>query len=270
MIKRIGETQHQSCLILTSRERPREISHETGRDIRLLSLTDLELSDCKTMLRNAAISGTDEALVALYSGNPLSLQIISVAVKESFDGDIVHFLKEGTSIFGNVYDLLDKQFLRLASSEKEVLYRLAIEREPVSMDTLMTSSIQTSFKGDLLTTLNTLFRRNLIESRTTSKFTLQPVIMEYIVGEIIKKVCQEIELEKLQFLLHYALIHAQARDYIRESQIQLIFKPIADQLLKTSELEQVAERLLKMLADLRERRSHKFNYMAGNLLNLLV
>ena len=31
LIKRLGEAQHQSCLLLTSREKPKEVEHAEGK-----------------------------------------------------------------------------------------------------------------------------------------------------------------------------------------------------------------------------------------------
>lgn len=51
LLKRVGEAQHQSCLILTSRERPKELILSVGKDMRLLHLKGLETMEGKEIYR---------------------------------------------------------------------------------------------------------------------------------------------------------------------------------------------------------------------------
>jgi WD40 repeat protein/DNA-binding XRE family transcriptional regulator len=273
LIKRVGETIHQSCLMLTSRERPREISHKSGKAVRVLPLKGLPVADSMEILRKAEAFGTEEAkkaLIALYSGNPLALRIVSATIKELFEGDVEYFLKEGTAVYGDVYDLLKQQFRRLAPAEKELLYWLALEREPVSVERLRSDILHTPSRGELLTTLHALSRRSLIESSSGGGFLLQPVIMEYILHELIQDLCREIEDEQPALLLQYALIKAQTKDFLRESQIQLLLKPLVQKLASDGDQQEIEKKLQRLLAAVREKKPTKRNYLAGNILNLLL
>src|SRR5947209_1342071 len=59
LIQRIGEVKHQSCLILTSREKPREISRLEGKThpIRSMQVSGVELSEARKILENEALVG---------------------------------------------------------------------------------------------------------------------------------------------------------------------------------------------------------------------
>jgi hypothetical protein len=275
LIKRIGESQHQSCLLLTSREKPKEVAHAEGKTspVRSLHLTGLELAEGKEILQGADLFGSDDAwkaLIYLYAGNPLALKIVSGTIREVFGGDIVRFLKEGKAVFGDVDDLLDKQFRRLSALEQEILYWLAVEREAVSLDDLRENIVRLASKEVLVRALDSLRRRYMIETSNGASFTLQPVVMEYVTNKLVEQVYKEIDAEKPKLLANHALMKAQAKDYVRESQFRLILEPVIQRLLDTLEREDIGHKFKRMLSTLRETSSHKANFAAGNLLNLMV
>ena len=73
----MGEADHQSCLLLTSREKPREITRMEGAAslVRTFPLAGIEQVDGRKLLYDKDLSGSDETwatLIHLYSGNPLA------------------------------------------------------------------------------------------------------------------------------------------------------------------------------------------------------
>jgi len=74
-----------------------------------------------------------ETLIKVYRGNPLSLKIISTTIHDLFGGSITDFLGYDTLVIGEINDLLYQQFQRLSELEKDIMYSLAIEQEPVSL-----------------------------------------------------------------------------------------------------------------------------------------
>lgn len=60
-----------------------------------------------------------------------------------------------------------------------------------------------------------------IESSNVASFTLQPAVMEYVTNKLVEQVCKEIDVEKLKLLAKHALLKAQAKEYVRESQVRL-------------------------------------------------
>ncbi len=82
LFRRVGETEHRSCLLLTSREKPRDVAllEGTGRPIKSLDLATLDLAAGRAILESGGLIGTDEnwaTLVDRYSGNPLALKLIA-------------------------------------------------------------------------------------------------------------------------------------------------------------------------------------------------
>ena len=67
--------------------------------------------------------------------------------------------------------------------------------------------------------------------RNADGLTQQPVVMEYVICQFIDRVSDEIVEQAPKLFISHALTKAQAKDYLRETQINLILRPIADQLI---------------------------------------
>ncbi|MBD2386262.1 NB-ARC domain-containing protein [Cylindrospermum sp. FACHB-282] len=275
LLWRLGETQHQSCLLLTSREKPDEIAalEGDGLPVRTLALSGLEVAAGQTILTLKGLLGTENEtrqLVECYRGNPLALKIAATSIRDLHEGNITRFFTEGTTVFKGIGNLLEQQFKTLSTSEQQVMYWLAINREKVSVAELQTAFTPTMPKSNLMEVLESLLWRSLIESNT-SAFTQQPVVMEYVTDCFIEQVCQEIVTESPQYLLTHALMPAQAKEYIRDSQIDLIVRPILDQLQITfGSTHQLEDKVGKLIRKLQNKPIDPVGYGGGNLLNLLA
>src|SRR5205807_5378853 len=122
LLRRVGETTHQSCLLLTSREKPIDLVPLEGsrKPVRALRLDGLETDASEQLLAEKEVVGIpqDQArLVEVYAGNPLALNIVAQTIVELFGGEIAPFLEQGEVIFGSVRELLDEQFDRLSAVE---------------------------------------------------------------------------------------------------------------------------------------------------------
>ena len=119
--------------------------------------------------------------------------------------------------------------------------------------------------------LVSLQRRSLIETRGAGQFTLQPVIMEYVTNNLTKQAYEELIGEGTpEIWTNYALMKAQAKDYVRDSQVRLILGPIARQLLDRMGKIGIEQKLNGLLAAERLMRPQYRSYLGGNVLNLLV
>jgi WD40 repeat protein len=271
----IGATSHQSCLLLTSREKPHELALLEGKflAVRSLPLYGVELAEAREMLKNSGLFGSHETwheFIAYYSGNPLALKIVSEPVRELFQGDIAAFLEQKEGLINNVQDLLNQQFQRLSALEQSILYWLAIEREAVSFNELHADMLPAPSKGDLMEALNSLRRRCMIESSSTARFSLQPVILEYVTNRFIQHIVQEIATETGTLLESHALIKARAKDYTRQSQVRLILGPIAERILALLGSRGSEQRLQRRCTELRGVEYPRPGYAIGNMLNLLL
>ncbi|MEB3279140.1 MAG: NB-ARC domain-containing protein [Lyngbya sp.] len=276
LIKRLGETRHQSCLLLTSREKPREIAALEGEilNVRSLQLTGLETADCQALIQAKGIVASPEQwhqLIARYAGNPLAIKIVTTTIDDVFGGEVSEFLeqiKQGTAIFGDIRDLLEQQLGRLSELELEIMYWLAINREPISLPELRKDLLSVVSSPEAIESLESLRRRSLIE-KSSRGFTQQPVVMEYIIEQFIEQIFREIQSEHIDFLNRYALIKSQAKDYIRESQTRVILNPIVQRILERYPLgKELQEKFQNLLMRLRNPAQEKSGYAGGNLINL--
>ena len=277
LFTRIGESLHQSCLIITSREKPKEITLlEAISDVCSWQLTGLNTKAGQSIFtKYGSFSGSDDewkAVIQTYNGNPLALKFAAVEIQEALNGNISNFvrtfLNEGQVIFNNIRKLLESQFQRLSNLEKDIMYWLAINREPCSTLELQADIISSLPQPELLEALASLRRRTLIEKNNQDKFSLQNVIMEYMTDKLIGEVYQEIKTEHIQLLNSHALIKAQSKDYVREAQIRLILNPIKEFLLLNN-----GSNANVQLTELIARQKQNFyripSYFAGNIINLL-
>ena len=272
----IGTNQHQSCLLLTSRVKPRDIKPMHGLyPVQTLELDGLDTAAGRAIFQdiaeanNANFAGSPEdwsRLISFYSGNPLALEITARHILRRFNGNLSEFLKHDLMIFGEIRQFLDWHFKRLTAAEKNVLYWLALNREAVSIAELKKDLVSSVEEKYLPETLDAIERQIPLE-KNANRLTLQPVLIEYLSERIIAEVTQELETGKLKILNTHALIKASAKDYVKDSQIRLILQPIIDRLNVALELENSLEnRLSKPLQNLNRQVP---GYTAGNLLNLM-
>ncbi len=277
LIERVGETTHSSCLVVTAREKPREFNRLGGSKsaVRVLNLAGLSDLEAREILADKGLTGSSdesvEALTNRYSGNPLALKIVAEFILEVFNGQIEAFLKSSKMVFGDIADLVDEQFERLSDLERQVMYWLAIEREPVGLELLAVDLLQPEPGKELLEALSSLRRRSLLETgEFSSVFTLQPVVMEYVTERFTQLVFQEIQARELRILVSHAVMKAQAREYVRHNQVHFILKPILAKLMVSSKGPQALQQhLISLFGQLREKPISEQGYAGGNLVNLL-
>ncbi len=233
LLRRLGGERHQSCLLLTSREKPEEIAAFEGKTlpVRSLQLRGLQVEDAVEIFKAKGFSGSEMGLtqlIDLYGGNPLALKVITTMVQEVFNSNVVDFLKQNTLVLGDrLRTLLKEQVNRLSDLEKEVVYWLAIEREPISLSRLRDDLLFPPTHSQLMEALASLERRCLIDKATPtliekmteaseSLFTLQPLVMKYAIEEFIEQALDEIdavletqEIEQFKVLRNHALIKPQ-------------------------------------------------------------
>jgi len=214
-LRRIGEERHDSCLLLTSRDKPREISLMEGQSgpVRALPLNGLKDVEARNILQEKGLSGEQkwDTLIEIYKGNPLALKIIAARIKELVNGDVINFFKQNLSFISSDFEIfIDQEFGRLSPQEIQIIYQLAIEDKPISIIFLHDLFRQISF-DDLQNAIQSLLRRSLIET-STEGLTPQSVVMEYVNKRLAEELLSEIDhidrnkdLNKLKYLKIHTL-----------------------------------------------------------------
>jgi len=113
---KVGELKHNSCLILTSREKPKDIAAE-GKLCRCdrSSLEVAASTDGRVVQAKGNFSGSEQdwqTLIQSYAGNPLAL--FSTTIHDLFAGYLKFYLKERSFLVTFKVD----QFNRLSELEQ--------------------------------------------------------------------------------------------------------------------------------------------------------
>ena len=183
--KQIATSSHQSCLILLSWEKPRDITTLEGenRPIRTLHIKGLG-EQAGEIFKEKGLTHEEKwsELITIYQGHPSWLNIIASTILELFDGNVARFLAEGNDIYlGDIEPLLESQLERLSESEKKVSEWLASQDEAV--DIAQPPADRELSKSELWQAIQSLARRGLVEKvqlEGRSLFLLNPVFKAYI------------------------------------------------------------------------------------------
>ncbi len=185
--KQLAESSHNSCLILLSWEKPREIAALEGenRPCKSLQLNGLG-PEAQEIFREKGLAEPEKwsELIDLYRGNPLWLNIIATMIQDLFGGSVSEFLSYDTLFLGDLESLLEQQCDRLTASEQQVIAWLANTPEPADISKIP-ENLQLS-PPELLKVMQSLGRRSLVETvkqNGRSHFTIEPVIREYIINK---------------------------------------------------------------------------------------
>jgi tetratricopeptide (TPR) repeat protein/DNA-binding CsgD family transcriptional regulator len=222
LLQRVGESRHQSCVMILTQEKPLELVRLAGAilPVRLLSLTGLIETDAQMIIES--ILGSTVApeavsqLVQRYSGNPLALKTAATTIRELFNGNISQFLQHDLFLGDILTQALNQQLQRLSSLESQILYDLALYQEPVSPHQLQSHFSHLGNSSDVLKTLESLKRRSLLETVTKNEevqWTIQPMMKQFVIHQVREKMSQFIarqtteDMNQLDFLTDLGMIN---------------------------------------------------------------
>jgi WD40 repeat protein len=295
LFRAIGEFPHQSCAIFTSREKPCTIARLEIVQPRLVRSMNIDGMTAAAAYQLVQFYGCPQLPTPMweevhthYAGNPLALKIATIAAVEMTGGgakmlELYPLMQQGKLKFRNIEDSLDRQFDRLSEIEQQLVYWLAIEREPVTGAELRSNLASIDLDpGEILNALQSLSRRCIIAKREQS-WSIQPVMTSYLTNRSIDLFvselsphpltdCTTIDLQNCFFHLNtYAIIKATTKDYLRQTQIQSILRPIIAGLLKIwGNHANLIQHLRQILGQWQTLEPIPSGYLAGNILNLSI
>jgi WD40 repeat protein len=287
LFHRLGSSQHQSCVKITSREPPPELAELSGDrlPVRTLALAGIE-TDSVSLLQQMGVTGQLSQLQTITDrcqGNPLYLRIIANTIINTFEGDLDDFLDSDRYTYAKIGNILTTQLARLTIAEKLLIYCLAIRREPISIDALTEHFAPLDLDRSLPSTIDSLIKRSIVQSignnyptanqvreksGKVKRYTLQNVILEFTTDRLIEELNLELESpDKLFFFNHLALHPTSAPEYIRDIQQRLLLQPISRTLTNRHNSDTVAylQSLIPIVRTLTP-----LGYAAGNLLDLAI
>jgi WD40 repeat protein len=293
LFRSIGELSHQSCLLLTSREQPQTIARSAAiqpKLVRSFTVAGLAPDVAHELVQACGCPQIPELMwqevYAHYSGNPLALKLAAITAVEMTGGGaavlgLYPLMKEGKLKFQTIEDSLERQFERLAPTEQQLVYWLAIEREPITGAELRANLVPNpSLEPEIFNALQSLLRR-CVAVRQAQAWSLEPVMMGYVTGRAIDEIVAELSPQSnelytdlpTQFwhLNTYAIIKATTKDYLRRAQTQLILRPILDRCVAIWETPAaLLQHLRQILARWQSLDPIPLGYLAGNILNLAI
>ena len=279
LLKRIAQLSHQSCLLITSREKPEatDLMARKNQRIQSLELDGLKVEDARKIFTEFGdFLGSENEwnlVIEHYAGNPFALEVAAKEIQDSLSGNlsvlVQNYFEAGLLIFNEINDLLERQFDRLSSSEQLIMYWLAINYEPVLDKELQEDIFSMEFKGKILQSLASLKRRSLIKN-TQSGYTQLPVLREYIINRLINEICQEIKTGQIETFNSYSLSKATSKEYIRETQVRLIIQPLRERLLQElGGKRNVENKLKQIISNCQQQSPQAPGYLGGNIINIL-
>ena len=266
----VGESEHQSCLLLTSRENPPEVNilEKTNLQVKTL-LVKGSPEAAIAILKDKRIAGSEAEIGTLanqYDNSPLALKIVATSIQELFAGNLSLFFEQDTTVFNGVRRLLDEHFTRLNPLEIKVINWLVINREWTTLAELEKDIYPPVQRFKILSAIESLLWRSLIEQKEGS-YSLQPVVMEYFTDNLISKMCEEFVSLDFEAFVNYSLTKTTVKDYLRQTQQNLLVEPLARLIQDTFSLKRaMKQQLEKVLAKFRT--LPMMFYGAGNFIDL--
>ncbi len=194
LIKRIAlEKDIQSCLVIVSGEKIADLVVMENTKVHSLQVEGSR-EIAKQILANQGLEENDDwdKVIKNYAGHPLALKIVITMIKDLYDGQVENFVNgtQGTGYLDFQY-VMDQQFARLSSSERELMFTLAALQRPIGIAELYTDSWLNLPQSELIEVMTSLRGRSLLE-RSQTNFSLQPMIWRHTVEQIIKEIAVEI------------------------------------------------------------------------------
>jgi WD40 repeat protein len=294
LLRAIGELPHQSCVILTSREKPQMLARSEIINPRLVRSLTIDGMTAPAAYQLVQAYGCPQLpaqmwqeVHAHYSGNPLALKIATVTAVEMTGGgakmlELYPLMKEGKLQFQNIDDSLYRQFERLPDLEQQLVYWLAIEREPITGAELRSNLVlNPTMPVEILNALQSLSRR-CITACESQTWSIQPVMTAYVTKRSIDRFVAELAppaadlpdldlADRFAHLNTYAIIKAKAKDYLRKTQMQSVLRHVLDRLLLLwGNSANLSQHLRQILSQWQALDPIPPGYLAGNILNLAI
>ena len=301
LFRAIGGLPHQSCAILTSREKPHTIARleiVNPQLVKSLNVNGIEPQAAHEFVQSHGCPPLPDwmwqEIHAHYDGNPLALKIATIAAVEITGGgekmlELYPLMKQGKLQFQSIDDVLSRQFDRLSEIEQQLVYWLAIEREPITGKELRANlAIHPHAPGEIINALQSLARRCVAVCANSSrdrlrqrKWSIQPVMTAYVTRRLIDRFVTELGLDsstniqitdiqdRFFHLNHYAIIQPKTKDRLRQTQRQFILQPTIARLMttwsRTAELSQYLQQISTAWQDLDPPAA---GYLVTNVVNL--
>ncbi|MEL6158598.1 MAG: DUF1822 family protein [Cyanobacteria bacterium J06623_5] len=162
----------RSCLLLTGTESPAGWVNHVGHQAyqHSIYLKGLSMPAATALLENESLSARDHwpELITRYQGHPSALLSAARVIREMFNSRVDTFLLQASPLFTDILRLLTPTFERLSEQELNILYWLASQREPLSLQEIQQTLPSPVSSTELVSALDSLKQRFYLFVQTTS------------------------------------------------------------------------------------------------------
>jgi hypothetical protein len=188
LLRCLADIKHNSCLMLTSRAKPkgfieREDSHQL---VHSYVVSGLQSQDIVKVFKRKGCYGFDKrdikSLTTHYAGNPAALNYFATMVQELTAGNVADFLnhfRPEELHFDEIGTLLHQQLSNLTILEKKLLHYLTSFPAGRTLSQLINAQHHDIPKHSFIEGMQSLLRRSLVEQEGQT-FKLQPYVSAYI------------------------------------------------------------------------------------------
>ena len=275
ILQAIGQSKHNSCLIITSRKIPQKLESLAGNKTSTYfrDLQGLDYQTGRQILRDIdTFHGSEDEWQFLIQqvchGNPLFIKSIAHHIQRVHHNNLSDFLLKGNLLIEKVESILNSYFQQLSNLEKAIIFELAINRNPVSLSELEHNIIIEPDGKSIQEGIRSLSSKILLDKKD-DYFTIHPLLIEYFTQKIITIATEEIKTEKFQLLRSNSLTKTTVPDYLRKIQINVILHPIIKNLIHNFQENNLERKLIDCLKTLKNEPSGQIGGIAGNIINLL-
>jgi NB-ARC domain len=196
LLKVLGSRHQSTCIVLCRHQLSRLLAKTIGNTLYSLELGGLCYEEDAAILAAAGLVGTEAELrrfIGIYH-NPLILQLIAETIRTVHQGKVAPFVGTGTlPITPDIARVIQAEFKALSGLEQEVVYWLAIWRDPIEF-----AQLQQSFKPEigiaqLSDAVQTLIgKRSFVKCTEKSEFYLEPVTLKEVTNLFVRQVAKEL------------------------------------------------------------------------------
>ncbi len=264
LLEQIAKTEHKSCTIVTCRTLPEGYRTWEPRP-KIMALPGLAEPESIKLLENGGLpSGAKveqvQALIQKYGGNPWGLKLAMQDIDDLYDGDLAAYLEHKSILVKGFRDEIEGILKRLSLLELEVLYWLALQKEPLHLNDIRTAFpdlYKFSLDGnDIRDAVLELYRRSLLE-KYNGHFSLVPAIQDFVGIRLLKEIRHEIEAINSNNFEHLVWLQ---KLQLKDEQIKL-----RDRLTRSFSKQELSEASSQVECISRESKKDKIGYILENL-----
>ena len=183
-LRRLSESRTNSCVVVTSREKPGGLAFKDHHNsfVKSLFLSGFNIDSGQNFLKKCGLTQDDlhlEELVHMYAGNPYCLRIVSHSILSLFGGAVASFIQRDNLIYGDIRHMLERQCNRLTVLERSIMVSMIDLKEWVSILELEEHLALSGQLDPLLEAVESLLYRSFV-IQEKGFLNLSPLLRRYV------------------------------------------------------------------------------------------